>query len=169
MARLPEIWRANRPSLFDRSLFMDDLFNEFFDMFNRPLPANGNVLSPPIDIDETEDAYLVSMDMPGVPKENINLDLNGNILTVTGERGTRSEEAGKKERSYVKFQRSLSLPNTVDINKVEANCENGLLEIFLPKSEEARPRKIEISSGKGGFKQRMLGQQQEQQGQEARH
>lgn len=177
MARLPEIWRANRPSLFDRNLFMEDFFNEFFDLFHRGQPAvEGNFMSPQMDIDETDDAYLVSMDMPGVPKENINIDLNGNILTVTGERRSRFQEGSQEqgsERSYVKFQRSFTLPSTVDVNKVEANCENGLLEIYLPKSEEARPKKIEISSGKGGFKDRILGQKQQgqpdEQQQEARH
>lgn len=117
--------------------------------------------SPNFDIDETGDAYLLSVDLPGVKKDNVKIDLSENILTVSGERKqeyeSKSGETRHYGRSYGRFQRSFALPGTVDVNGVEATLEDGVLHIALPKSERAKPRSIEIQTGKSGFLSKILG------------
>ncbi len=104
---------------------------------------------PRVDVEERENDFEVSMDIPGVDKKDIKVSLDNKVLTIKGERKVErnEEEEGKyhcTERMYGSFQRSFTLPKSIDSKKIRARHENGVLTITLPKAEEAREREIEI-------------------------
>jgi HSP20 family protein len=105
-----------------------------------------------MDVCEDEDAYEVEASLPGVDSEDVEVTWNNNILTIRGE--TRSDEdQGEKnyhlrERRYGTFVRSISLPGNIDEDAIEANFNNGLLTLRLPKSEEEKTKRIRVNSGK---------------------
>lgn len=160
---LRPIYRPSR--MFDNNIWNE--MDRFFDDFNRNLPVNDErLLSSNIEVDEQKDHFLVCVDMPGIRKEDINLEIKDNIVTISGERKSRfdnREKEGSKNEvaNYGSFLQSFSLPSTVDADKIEANYENGVLELFIPKSQMARSRKIDIQSGREGFFNRLLGQKKE--------
>jgi HSP20 family protein len=93
------------------------------------------------------------MELPGVRPEDVKISLENNILTIRGEKRQQAEESNERvhryERSYGSFERTFALPNTVDPDKIQANYENGVLMISVPKAERARPREIPVSAGHG--------------------
>jgi HSP20 family protein len=105
---------------------------------------------PLMDVVETKDGISLKVEVPGIKQEDINISLEDNTLTVKGERKNESEvsEEGytRIERSYGTFQRSVVLPQTVDANRVKATYRDGVLEIQLPKREEARPKAIKVET-----------------------
>jgi HSP20 family protein len=104
--------------------------------------------TPVCEITETEKQYAVSIDIPGMKKEDISLEVKENQLFVTGERKweSKSEKDNvlRSEKRYGKFSRVFTLPQNVNAEMIEARFENGVLEIFLPKEEKAQARKISI-------------------------
>lgn len=103
---------------------------------------------PAMEVSETSDAYIVRVELPGVKTEDIEVTLQNDTLTIRGKR-ERSEERKDEtihfvERSYGEFVRSLRIPNDVNVDAVEASYKDGVLEVRLPKSEESRPRRIEV-------------------------
>lgn len=104
---------------------------------------------PPVDIQETEDSFRLTAELPGLTRDDINITLENNVLRLTGER--KFEKDAKKdgyqriERVYGAFSRAFTLPSQVNHEKVEAAFENGLLTITVPKAEQAKPRKITIA------------------------
>jgi len=106
---------------------------------------------PGVDVLEDEDKVVVKVDVPGISKEEISLSVQGEVLTVQGEKKQEEEyseaDCHRVERVYGRFQRTISLPAPVDADKVSASCRDGVLEVTLPKKEEVKPRKIEISGG----------------------
>lgn len=109
-------------------------------------------LAPACDIEESENHFLISLEMPGFKKEDVRIDVNGSLLTISGERRRESESAGESERRYSerrfgKFQRSFTLPEGVDVDKIEAQYEDGILNLAIPKAESAKPRQIKIGTG----------------------
>jgi HSP20 family protein len=105
---------------------------------------------PLMDVVETKDGITLKVEMPGMKQEDINISLEDNTLTVKGERKHESEvsEEGytRFERSYGTFQRSVALPSTVNAERVKATYKDGVLEIQLPKKEEARPKAIKVEA-----------------------
>lgn len=105
--------------------------------------------APRTDVSETEDRYVLRMDMPGLTKKDIKIELRDDVLTVSGERKTEHEEKKENfhrvERSYGRFFRSFTLPQAGDTAKVKARMKEGVLTIEVPKREESKPRRIEIS------------------------
>ena len=105
---------------------------------------------PTVNTREADDAYYIEVDLPGVEKENININVDENTLTISGERKVKDEHKEdnfyKVESVYGKFERSFSLPEDVDTDKIEAEHKNGVLEIKIPKvaKVEKTPKKIEI-------------------------
>lgn len=103
---------------------------------------------PAVDIHETEDGYIVKADLPGLKKEDIQIDLKNSTLTLKGEK--KFEEKVSKdnyvrtERAYGTFVRSFTLPHNVDAEKIRASYKDGVLELTLPKKEEAKPKQIKV-------------------------
>lgn len=111
---------------------------------------------PPVDISEDKDKITLTAELPGFTENQVQLDMEGNVLTIRGERKFEEEKAGdgrnyhRVERAYGQFVRSFTLPTNVDRENIQARFRNGLLEIDLPKREEAKPRQIRISGESGG-------------------
>lgn len=105
--------------------------------------------APRADIAETDEAYLIRVDVPGISKDDLEIELKEDTLTVSGERRQEREERGKSyhrvERSRGRFYRAFKLPQASPTDDVEARLKNGVLTLAVPKREEARARRIEIS------------------------
>ena len=105
---------------------------------------------PSVNTREANDAYYIEVDLPGVKKEDIDIKVDENILTISGVRKLKEEqkeeEFYKVESMYGKFERSFSLPEDVDVDNIQAHSQNGVLEIKIPKVQkvENKPKKIEI-------------------------
>lgn len=103
---------------------------------------------PPVDIIETDAAFTATVDLPGLTKDDIELSLEDNVLTLSGQRTSETSEDTKvrrSERAFGRFTRTFTLPREVDGSQVTAAFENGVLSLTLPKSEMAQVRKIEIA------------------------
>jgi HSP20 family protein len=119
-------------------------------------PESGSALGrgrtfPPINVWEDGDNLYVEAELPGVKSENLDIAVVGNELTMKGERPAPSEEGvtyHRRERGTGSFTRVVVLPTEVDANQVNATLKNGVLLITLPKSEAAKPRKIQVKAGK---------------------
>jgi HSP20 family protein len=103
---------------------------------------------PSVDVVEEKDAFLVKTDLPGLSKDDVSVTLQDNHLTIRGERKheAESKEAGyhRRERAYGLFTRTIELPSTVDAKKIDAHFKDGVLLVRLPKTEEAKPKQIEV-------------------------
>lgn len=107
-------------------------------------------IRPSTDILEKEDGFHILMDLPGVNKENLVIDLDDNALTVKGKTSypeTGNEKLVDAEFGNVEYVRKFTLSDAVDKSSIEANLKKGVLELYLPKAEEAKPKRIEIQSG----------------------
>jgi len=104
--------------------------------------------SPPVDLEETDDAYVVEAELPGVKREDVNVELAGNELAITGEikEPERKGVVRRQSRRTGRFAYRVSLPSHVEPEKVEAKLDGGVLKITVPKSERAPRRRIEITS-----------------------
>jgi HSP20 family protein len=107
--------------------------------------------APPVDIAEEKDRILITAELPGFKENEIEIQTENGMLTLRGERRFEKESDGKSfhrvERSYGQFVRSFSLPNNVDRERIKASFRNGLLEVELPKREDAKPKTIKITVG----------------------
>ena len=126
---------------------MDHLINRFFeDNFKSDSKYD---YVPAADIREDEKSYLINMDVPGLTKEDLNVSLDKNILTISGEKKSDNEESDRKyhlvERRYGSFKRSFRLPEDIDSGKISAKVENGILSITIDKAEEKLPKVIDIN------------------------
>lgn len=135
-------------------MFLDDFFNQDILNWNNSNFSNTNTTIPAINIKETPENYEVEVAAPGMTKQDFRVELDGNILTISSERTNEKEENdnekySRKEFSYQSFQRTFTLQkDVVDIDKIQAKYENGLLRLSIPKKEEAKqkpPRLIQIS------------------------
>jgi HSP20 family protein len=106
---------------------------------------------PAMDLVETNDHLVLRADLPGLEREDIDLEVKDNVLTIAGERRAEHKENGegfhRVERSFGRFSRSLDLPAGIDADSVEAGFERGVLEVRIPKPEERKPTRIEIGAG----------------------
>ena len=123
------------------------LNNEINKIFNESFKSS--VWSPAVDVVETKEDYRVKADLPGLKKEEIDISLNENILTIKGERKDLSEVVenslfSKREISYGQYQKQISLGIDVDSEKIKASYVDGVLELVIPKSEKTKLRKISI-------------------------
>ena len=122
----------------------------FEDAFTRLLsePRTGRPWSPAVDIFETEDELVLKADVPEVDLKDIDVRVENQTLTLSGERKFQKEDSQKGyhriERGYGTFTRSFTVPSTVDTEKVEAGYENGVLTVKLPKKPAAKPRQVKI-------------------------
>ncbi len=123
----------------------------------RRLEKEGTFL-PAVDIYEDENEILLSAELPGVNAEDVNLELEGNLLTLRGERRFRKESREgayqRIERSYGTFTRSFTLPEAAELDKIQADIEEGVLRVHIPKREAEKPRRVAVrAAGKGGKKE----------------
>lgn len=135
-----------RPSTDLNNKRFSDILDEFF---NDSLNTRKTTFKPSVDISETDNSFEVSVALPGLKKEDIQVDLDNGRLTISGERKFEKEEDGKNyhrvESSFGTFSRSFYLPDTIDENSVEAKYQDGVLNITIAKSEEKVKKQIEIS------------------------
>ncbi len=125
-------------------LINHDLFDELFHGFLRPLPREeksvSNLLIPLADVVETEFAYSVHVELPGLKKEDININFSDGLLTIGGESHTTTKEEGEmihQERTHRSYRRTMRVPRQVDVEHIHAEFVDGLLEVVLPKLKEA--------------------------------
>ena len=108
--------------------------------------------APALDISERKDAYLVTVELPGVEADDLEITLEDGLLTIQGERQFTSESSEEQfhriERRYGAFRRSITLPAQVQAEQIEASFDNGVLQIVVPKMEEATPKRIQIRPGR---------------------
>ena len=127
---------------------MDHIFGEFFGRTPSSMAATEAMWSPLVDIHETKDSFLLMAELPGVKQEDIQVSVEGDTLTLKGERKRETEvkedQYHRVERSYGRFERSIVLPSVVDPSRVKATYRDGVLEIQLPKKEEAKPKEIKV-------------------------
>jgi HSP20 family protein len=140
---------------FSPSAELRRLQNEIDRVFEGYWPARENgdepapMWSPRVDVTETEEAFFVRLDVPGIPKDSIEINFHDGTLSVSGERKaaekTEQESFVRVERSYGRFFRSFTLPKTVQSENISAAYEDGVLTVRVPKAEESKPRRIQVS------------------------
>lgn len=139
--------RTPTRTLRDLQREVDDLFDEFFGGDDGDQGTSA-VWSPRTDLSETDGAYHLRLDLPGLSKDEIDINLQNNTLTVRGEREStqtaEEEEYVRVERAFGTFHRTFTLPEAVDAESIEAVYEDGVLTITVPKTETSTPRQIEI-------------------------
>ena len=130
--------------------------NRLFDTFFSGSTAGASSARrwvPAMDLVETDDNLVLRADLPGLTEDDVAIEIKDGVLTVSGERKAEHEERSegfyRVERAQGSFSRSLSLPGGVDVQAVEANFENGVLEVRIPKPEERKPHRVEIGAGNG--------------------
>lgn len=127
--------------------------DDFFERFNRPSWSEGGLQAmtrsdwmPSVDIDESDDEFLIKVEVPEIRKEDIDVQVNNGVLTISGER--RDEKEDKKrhrvERYYGSFSRSFTLPDNVDQENISAEQKEGMLYLHLKKAEERKPKRLDI-------------------------
>ena len=130
---------------------MNRLFNTFVDQPN-PTGRGGadRRWIPAMDLVETDDHLVLRADLPGLDSDDVNIEVKDGVLTVSGERRAEHEEKAdgyyRVERAFGGFSRSLSLPEHVDAERIDASFDKGVLEIRIPKPEERKPQRVEISA-----------------------
>jgi HSP20 family protein len=154
--------RRRPSSLGNMRREMDRVLESFLPRTNGPstngdadAPRDGSdetqtaVWSPCVDVSETDAAYQVRVDLPGLSKDNLDINYHEGTLSVSGERQMEKAEDGTRfsriERAYGRFYRSFSLPQAADADKIEAAHENGVLSLHIPKTPESKPRRIDVS------------------------
>ena len=111
-------------------------------------PATAGAFAPALDVEETEDEFNLVVELPGVAPEDVDITLEENVLTISGERSFYDEKTEntfrRVERAYGRFHRAVRLPDRVAGDRVEAHYADGLLTVTVPKAEESKPRRIEV-------------------------
>ena len=126
---------------------VDRIFNKFFDVAEEPILTAAK-WAPVADVIETKDAFIVRAELPGFDEKDINVEIENNVLALKGERKleTKLDEKDfrRVERNYGQFMRTFTLPPNVMTEKITAAYVNGVIEVIVPKKEEAKPKKITL-------------------------
>jgi HSP20 family protein len=150
MRLIPMLRKSEPSSLWsERSLF-PNLFDEFFnDRSFRSLQETARTWTPAVDILEKDGNLILRAELPGINEKEIDLKLEGNVLTLRGERKLEDEQESNNyhriERFYGAFSRSFTLPETVDRDQIKADYKSGVLTVTIPQRPEVKPREIPVS------------------------
>ena len=135
-----ERWLTPWEGLFPRRRFFDDLVRDF--------PTRGRDFVPAVELSENDQSYTFTVEIPGVNKGDVHVDLQDGMLVIHGEKKSEREEKRERgryvERSYGSFSRSFTLPGDADAERLDASFKDGVLKIVVPRSEAEKPRKIAI-------------------------
>jgi len=143
-------WKPKEQDPFKDFLNMDHPFFglSLFPVLDQSFKSFREVWNPAVDVSENEDHYFIKADLPGLKKGNIKLSVEGNLLTIKGERKYENEikvkDTHRVERAYGAFVRRLDLEQNIDQSKVKAKYKDGVLEITVPKTEESKASQIEV-------------------------
>jgi HSP20 family protein len=148
-------WQRPEPNVWSPFRHLSLLRNEIDRLFDSPLNALASDSHqfqsgwlPSVDLHEDRDHLVLRAELPGMKKEDIDVSLHGEVLTLSGERMEEKQfeqaETYRSERFLGKFQRTFTLPVAVDATKVQASYKDGILTVRLPKAEEAKPKQIEV-------------------------
>ena len=139
-------WTPNQ-SLLDHVTDIDHWFNNFFNT-DRSYFGEGLTMSPLVNVEETDDNYLISAEIPGVKKSDLNISFENNVISISAEKKAEKEKREDRyhyrERSYGRFYRAIPVPSSVKIDEIEAEYKDGVLNITVPKTEEAKPKSIDV-------------------------
>jgi HSP20 family protein len=151
-----ELWRPFESLRGEIDRMFDDFGRGFWPSWGRSLrgvaPEMPSLLTPAVDVVETEKSYEITTELPGMDEKNIEVKLADGVLTIKGEKQQDKEEKQKnyyrRERSYGAFERSFEVPETVEVDKIEASFSKGILKLMLPKKVEAQKpvKKIEVKA-----------------------
>lgn len=142
---------TNLPTLFDDFTSVDrprftDVLDRFFE---RSASLGGGTFIPQVDVAETEKQFEVTVALPGLNKDDIDVSIENNVLTISGEREHEKSENGRNyhrvETRYGRFSRTLPFPDIIDSNKIKADYKDGLLHITIPKLKEKAAKKVKVS------------------------
>jgi HSP20 family protein len=125
----------------------------FDDFWPSPSSQRENAWSPLSEVEEEGDHFMLSMEVPGMSREDLKIEVVNNQVMISGEKKSKDKSFSESR----KFHRSFSLPTHVDAEKIEAQCQDGILKVYVPKAENAKPRQIQIGDGNSGFFGRLLG------------
>ncbi len=129
------------------------LFGTFFEPQVSTTNGGTTRWMPPMDLVEEKDEYVLRADLPGVPEDDVKIELEDSVLTIAGERRSEREERRegyhRVERASGRFSRALTLPEGVDPQRIRASFDKGVLEVRIPKPEERKPHRVAISVGGG--------------------
>ena len=136
-------------------------FNRLFNTLWEQAPVASQRWVPEMDLVETEDHYLLKADLPGMKQEDVSIEWGDGALTISGERKAEYERKEKGffrlERSFGKFSRTLTLPEGIDADRIEAAFHDGVLDVQIPKPEQRKPRRIEVAwHGNGSGKPKTI-------------
>ena len=154
--------RVNSVGPFRELEEMERYFGEVFGRSLLPsiwrrLPVEQMAWAPVVDVFEKGDKFVVKAEVPGMKEDDIHVSVEGDMLTIRGEKKTESEikeeDYYRSEHSYGSFFRSVALPSTIDASKIEAEYENGVLEVTLPKKPEVKPKKVAVKKKEKASKQ----------------
>jgi HSP20 family protein len=145
--RHPVYWR---PFFGLRSL-QDEMNRMFSDFFGEASEGGMATVAPAVDLIDTADTLKINVELPGIRKEDVEISLKDDLLTIRGEKKEEKEQKGENryymERTYGTFSRTLNLPAKIKADKVKAAYKDGVLEITLPKAEEEKAREIQVEVG----------------------
>ena len=142
-----DLWRDQEINRLRRD--MDRMFNRVWGEFGLSLRPHRVRDLPAIDLSETENAMILKAELPGIDKKDISVDIKHRVLTVKGERNAdhevKEDKYYRRERVYGKFERSFTLPASVDPEQIKADYNDGVLKIEVPKPAEQKPRQISVN------------------------
>jgi HSP20 family protein len=136
----------------DEMAQMSPMLAHALGLHTRQGSATATAWAPALDISERKDAYLVTVELPGLKPEDLDITMEDGLLTIQGERQLTQESSEQQfhrvERRYGAFRRSITLPAHVTAEGIQASFEDGVLQILVPKAEEAKPKRIQVRPGR---------------------
>jgi len=149
----PTLWRASgAPSIWDELSSARREMDRIFDRFFSQPASTQAVWLPAVDVRETNDEIQVTVELPGLKPEDVTVTVENGVLSLSGEKKQELQEGKEEgnyylyERRYGRFERSFTLPRTVNADQIKARFEDGVLTVRLPKAENAKPRRVQIEA-----------------------